>query len=139
MSGRSFRPLLVGGRQFRGGRFEEGRPWREEVLYEYFRDEQFPQQPTMLALRGRRYKLIRYRWPWIHDEFYDLKTDPGEQVNRIGSRKLRPRVREMDRRLFDRLRALGGTELAPWRPPERWEPGRNENPETEERSDDDGS
>lgn len=115
VSGRSFLPLLRG----------ERTPWRDSVLYEYFHEQQFPQQPTMLALRSARYKLVRYRWPWIRDEFYDLRVDPGERVNRIDDPELRPQVREMDARLFDRLRAVDGMELAPWRPPKRWEGDRN--------------
>lgn len=121
-SGRSFLPLLDG----------EEVSWRDGVLYEYFHEEQFPQQPTMLAFRTHKYKLVRYRWPWVRDEFYDLRTDPGERVNRIGSPGLRPQIRGMNGRLFDRLRAVDGMDLAPWQPPERWEPGRNENADTQE-------
>ena len=48
------------------------RGWRDEVLYEYFWERNFPQTPTMHALRGERYKYIRYHGLWDSDELFDL-------------------------------------------------------------------
>ena len=50
--------------------------WRKELLYEYYWERNFPQTPTMHALRGDRYKFIRYHGIWDIDELYDLQEDP---------------------------------------------------------------
>ena len=50
MHGRSFYGLL-------DGTVED---WRDTFLYEYFWERTFPQTPTVLGVRGDRYKLIRF-------------------------------------------------------------------------------
>ena len=55
--------------------------WRDDLLYEYYWERNFPQTPTMHALRGDRYKYIRYHGIWDIDELYDLATDPLEMTN----------------------------------------------------------
>src|SRR3546814_18773107 len=50
MDGESFLPLLEG----------KSIPWRTELLYEYYWERNFPQTPTIHALRGDRYKYIHY-------------------------------------------------------------------------------
>ena len=71
MDGRSFLPLVRG----------EQIPWRDALLYEYYWERNFPQTPTMHALRGARYKYIRYYGIWDTDELYDLSEDPLEMRN----------------------------------------------------------
>ena len=66
MDGRSFLPLARGERM----------PWRETLLYEYYWERNFPQTPAMHAMRGARYKYIRYYGIWDTDELYDLRADP---------------------------------------------------------------
>ncbi|HAV65421.1 MAG TPA: acetylglucosamine-6-sulfatase, partial [Verrucomicrobiales bacterium] len=66
IDGRSFYPLLTG-REI---------PWRDYLLYEYFWEHNYPHTPTMHALRGDRYKYIRYHGLWDRDELYDLLADP---------------------------------------------------------------
>ncbi len=44
---------------------------------------QFPQTPTMHALRTDRYKYIHYYGIWDIDELYDLQEDPLETNNLI--------------------------------------------------------
>ena len=73
MDGRSALPLARG----------ERIPWRETLLYEYYWERNFPQTPTMHALRGSRYKYIRYYGLWDTDELYDLQADPLETRNLI--------------------------------------------------------
>jgi N-acetylglucosamine-6-sulfatase len=94
-------------------------PWRTELLYEYFWERNFPQTPTMHALRGDRYKYIRYHGLWDVDELYDLQEDPLESRNLIASREHRRIVIEMNRRLFEILEETGGMSIplkpdAPW-------------------------
>ena len=64
-------------------RWRRGRPvpWRKELLYEYYWERNFPQTPTVFALRGERYKFIRYHGVWDIDELFDLQADPLEMHN----------------------------------------------------------
>lgn len=83
-------------------------PWREDFLYVYYWEKNFPQSPTMFALRGDRYKYITYYGLWDCDELYDLAADPGETVNLIGSKEHLPVVRRMEDRLYAVLGERGG-------------------------------
>ena len=73
MDGQSFLPLARG----------ESIPWRSGLLYEYYWEWNYPQTPTMHAVRGDRYKYIRYHGVWDTDELFDLKNDPEEMHNLI--------------------------------------------------------
>ena len=101
LDGRSLWPLLRG--------LEV--PWREELLYEYYWEHQFPQTPTLHALRGERYKYIRPQGVWDIAEFYDLETDPHETRNLIHDPAHAARIAAMDARLTAQLAAGGGLVL----------------------------
>ncbi len=105
IDGRSFWPLARG----------ETIPWRSELLYEYFWEKNFPQTPTLHALRGDRYKYVRVQGVWDFDEFYDLQTDPGETRNLIFSAEHRPLIQQFNQKLFAVLEESGGTTV-PLRP-----------------------
>jgi N-acetylglucosamine-6-sulfatase len=98
LDGRSFMPLLR----------DSSAPWRDELLYEYFWERNFPQTPTVHALRGDRYKYIRYHGLWDLDELFDLQEDPLEMRNLIASPEHREVVAAMNRRLFEILEETGG-------------------------------
>ncbi|HVG37865.1 MAG TPA: sulfatase [Pyrinomonadaceae bacterium] len=83
-------------------------PWRDTLLYEYYWERNFPQTPTMHALRGERYKYIHYHGIWDTDELYDLQADPLESKNLITSPEHQPVIREMNRRLFETLAQTAG-------------------------------
>ena len=68
MHGRSFHGLLDGSSD----------DWRDAFLYEYFWERAFPQTPTVLGVRGDRYKLIRFHGVW---DPYELEADPHEMRN----------------------------------------------------------
>lgn len=70
MQGRSMKPLFK----------NKDTEWRDTVFYEYWKDL-VHSIPTMTAVRGERYKLIRT--PMLDDisELYDLKEDPHEMDN----------------------------------------------------------
>lgn len=57
--------------------------WCEGLLYEYYWERNFPQTPTLHALRGSRYKYIHVHGLWDADELYDLQNDPLETTNLI--------------------------------------------------------
>jgi len=54
MAGKSFIWLAQG----------EETEWRDGLLYEYYWERNFPQTPTLHALRGSRYKYIHYHGIW---------------------------------------------------------------------------
>jgi N-acetylglucosamine-6-sulfatase len=85
--------------------------WRGELLYEYYWERNFPQTPTIHALRGDRYKFIRYQGVWDLDELYDLQEDPLESRNLISSEKHTAIVKQMREKLFDLLENTGGMNI----------------------------
>ena len=88
--------------------------WRKELLYEYYWERNFPQTPTMHALRGDRYKFIRYHGIWDIDELYDLQEDPLETNNLIFSASTRLIAQQMRQRLFEMLEETGGMHMPLW-------------------------
>ena len=98
MDGRSVLPLARG----------ERTPWRESLLYEYYWERNFPQTPTMHAVRGARYKYIRYYGLWDTDELYDLEQDPREVRNLVRDPAHRDVAARMNRELFEGLAATDG-------------------------------
>jgi N-acetylglucosamine-6-sulfatase len=98
MDGRSFLRLARG----------ESLPWRDTLLYEYYWERNFPQTPAMHALRGARYKYIRYYGLWDTDELYDLQADPLETRNLIRDPAHQQMATQMNAELFRTLEATGG-------------------------------
>lgn len=101
MMGASLLPLARG----------EAVPWRTELLYEYYWERNFPQTPTVFALRGDRYKFIRYHGVWEIDELFDLREDPLEMRNLAGRPEQATLVRHMSDRLFQILERTGGRNI----------------------------
>ncbi|MCU0913502.1 MAG: sulfatase-like hydrolase/transferase [Planctomycetes bacterium] len=72
MQGRSWRPLLTGGRI----------PWRPSWFYEYFAENQKNSRvPDITAVRTAAAKLIKYPGHEDWSELFDLKNDPYETRN----------------------------------------------------------
>ena len=101
MDGQNFVPLAQGKKA----------AWRDSLLYEYYWERNFPQTPTMHALRSDRYKYIRYHGIWDSNELYDLKEDPKETSNLIDSPKLAGVVKEMNAKLFEILEKTDGLSM----------------------------
>lgn len=85
--------------------------WRKELLYEYYWERNFPQTPTMHALRGDRYKFIRYQGIWDVDELYDMQEDPLESRNLIHDPRHQETIKAMRERLFDILEQTNGMNI----------------------------
>jgi len=62
----------------------------------------------MHALRGSRYKYIRYYGLWDTDELYDLQEDPLEIRNLIRDASHRDIVTRLNAELFRTLGETGG-------------------------------
>jgi len=73
--------------------------------------QNYPQTPTVHALREERFKYIRYHGVWDVDELYDLSADPRETRNLIFDLDHRDRVSAMRSRLFEMLEAGAGTRV----------------------------
>lgn len=114
MHGRSWLPLLQG----------RTANWRQEFLYEYAWERDYPYTPTITGLRTERYSLMLSEGLWDIDELYDLENDPAQRKNllagaRIGYKrgrmieqitdpKLKETVAVLQKRLADLLRQTGG-------------------------------
>ncbi|MEZ5361386.1 MAG: sulfatase [Bryobacterales bacterium] len=91
----------------------QGKPvtWRDYFLYVYYWEKNFPQSPTVFALRGDRYKYVTYYGLWDADELYDLESDPKEAHNLWQDPKYADTVKQMEARLYDMMEELGGMEI----------------------------
>lgn len=72
VQGESFWPILT-----------QNADGREAFVYTYFWENMFPQTPTTIGVRTKRYKLITYPGLYSPYELYDLERDPQEQNNLI--------------------------------------------------------
>ena len=83
-------------------------PWRDYLLYEYLWEWNYPQTPTIHAVRGDQYKYIRYHGVWDTDELYDLVNDPEEKNNLIKVPEHQERIAEMKNRMFNIFASTDG-------------------------------
>jgi len=98
--------------------------WRNEFLYEYEWERDYPYTPTITGLRTERYSFMQYYGLWDIDELYDISQDPEQMTNLLGSvriirqrgrlfhqikdEKLRATVRGLQQRMARILAATGG-------------------------------
>ena len=102
LDGRSMLPILTG---------KTDPQWRTELLYEYYWERNFPQTPTMHALRTDRYKYIHYYGIWDTDELYDLQEDPLETNNLIFNPERKETIQQLNKRLFDIMEKRGAMQI----------------------------
>ena len=101
MDGENFLPLAEG----------KSIPWREQFLYVYYWEKDYPQTPTTFALRTPQYKYVTYYGLWDADEFFNLEADPTESKNLIFDPQHRKVAREMENSLYQMMGELGGMEI----------------------------
>ncbi len=82
--------------------------WRDAIFYEYYWERNFPQTPTVHAIRTDRYKYMHYHGIWDTDELYDLRNDPAEMKNLIDDPAHKTLVQQLNKRLFDWLEKTDG-------------------------------
>jgi len=88
--------------------------WRDELLYEYYWEFNYPSTPTTFALRTANFKFIQYHGIWDLDELYDMRNDPGEMNNLINDPRYLTVVGEMRDRLYERLANRKGEHVVPY-------------------------
>jgi N-acetylglucosamine-6-sulfatase len=86
-------------------------PWRKKLLYEYYWERNFPQTPTVHALREDRYKYMHFHGIWDLDELYDLTADPDETVNLLARPGHEDLADRMSKKLFAILEKTGGMQI----------------------------
>lgn len=86
-------------------------PWRSELVYEYYWERNFPQTPTVHALREDRYKYIHFHGIWDIDELYDLEADPHEANNLLARPGHEALAERMSTKLFAALEKSDGMQI----------------------------
>ena len=101
MDGESFLPIVEG----------KEISWRDDFLYVYYWEKNFPQTPTTFALRTDKYKYITYYGLWDADELYDLEKDPEETNNLLYESEFQKIAGKMENELYAKMADLGGMEI----------------------------
>lgn len=101
MAGADMLPLIAG----------KATKWRTDLLYEYYWERNFPQTPTVHALRGDRYKYVHFHGIWDLDELYDLAADPHENDNLLARPGHEDLAERMSTQLFRLLEDTNGMQI----------------------------
>ena len=126
MQGRSLLPLFNGAPE----------SWRQEFIYEYDWEFDYPYTPTLTGLRTEQYSYCQTQGLWDIDELYDLRKDPEQLRNLLGNERIvrqrgrltesirDPELREMVHGFQDRmvsiLKETGGNPRRAGRTPQGW-------------------
>ena len=89
-------------------------PWRDALTYEYYWEFNYPQTPTVFALRTDRYKYVQYHGVWDTEELFDLQSDPQEQVNLIEDPELLEVKVDLRAQLYASLADRQGRNVVPY-------------------------
>ncbi len=85
--------------------------WRDFFLYAYYWERNFPQTPTMHAIREDQFKFIRYYGIWDTDELYDIYKDPKESKNLINDPEFKQVADKMRKKLFEEMEKVDGLNI----------------------------
>lgn len=88
--------------------------WRETLTYEYYWEFNYPQTPTVFALRSDQYKYIQYHGVWDTEELFDLQADPKETNNLIEDPALLEVKVDMRQQLYASLADRQGRNAVPY-------------------------
>jgi N-acetylglucosamine-6-sulfatase len=105
-------PQTHGGSWVKLAKGESDPSWRTAFLYHYNYEKQFPYTPNVRAVRGDRWKFIRYPHgdggPDRHKaELFDMANDPDERRNLIDDPQYASIVRHMESELARLLKQTG--------------------------------
>jgi len=103
MDGQSFLRLAAG--------LMKPSEWRQNLLYEYYWEYNYPHTPTTFALRSQQYKFIQYHGIWDLDELYDLENDHHEEHNLIFSPQYQSLIKKMRAELHQILTAANANQV----------------------------
>lgn len=104
-------PEIMQGKSFRAQLRDPSLQGREYTYYRYW--EHSPDRPAHFGVRSNRYKLIYYYGQALDMksanpksttpswEFYDLATDPKEQINHMNNPDYRKAIEQMHQALID--------------------------------------
>jgi arylsulfatase A-like enzyme len=89
--------------------------WPDQpLIYEYYWEFNYPQTPSLFAIRNDRYKLIRHHGVWDTDALYDLQADPGEMENLIDDPALLAVRLQLSQALHEHLGQQGASHAIPY-------------------------
>jgi len=97
VQGKSWAPLLT----------DEKAAFRTEFFYEYFFENWFWETPTILALRTKTKKIVKYPGHDDWTELYDLVADPFEKKNLVDSPEHKALLSQMEAAFEKEKKAVG--------------------------------
>ena len=114
MHGQSWLPVVQG----------KAANWRNDFVYEYEWERDYPYTPTITGLRTGQYSFMLSEGLWDLDELYDIQKDPdqltnllstakigykrGRMIEQITDPKLKATVASLQKRLAEVLKQTGG-------------------------------
>jgi N-acetylglucosamine-6-sulfatase len=67
--------------------------WRQDFLYQYAWEQDFPYTPNIVGLRTQTHSLMHYPGAWDIPELYDIHSDPDQIRNLIAEARIGSRMR----------------------------------------------
>jgi arylsulfatase A-like enzyme len=105
------KPAIIEGTSFVSLLKNKQPQWRENVFYEYYWENAFPQTPTQFAVRTDQYKFIRTHGVWDINQLYDLKKDPHEVNNLIRVPEMQQTAKKLNDTLWSWLEKSKALEI----------------------------
>jgi arylsulfatase A-like enzyme len=87
---------------------------RDDFVYEYYWEWNFPMTPTTFAIERHRVKYIQYHGVYDLEELYDVSKDPDEMNNLIDDPAYAQVRGQLRRTLYQRLANREGKHVVPF-------------------------